>query len=343
MKSLITITFISILMLWGTGDYTLDSIVMQRYALIAAFCSMYIVYKVPTYTKPIVAIVLLSGVFTSMWFSIYSNEPFEIQAPLRQHSAIGLVFFVSILMFVLKLSKQHIYDVLEFFGILGIITTVMILFSSNPSGQAPIFDNASMTGCFIAITLFLLPKQLFKIAFPFALLAVLLIKASTPLMCIGGGFIIKYRKNKWMWMALSVVPIFMYFKQPTEGWFHSSGRTWIWKIAMNWLVEHEKLLFGSGLSTTTVLLPMIQVENKQEHNQWFFWLHNDFLQIMFELGIVGLSAFLVMCTNAIYIIRHNERLLPAVVAYGLCMITNFPLHLPIHALLGFLLIGACYK
>ncbi len=71
----------------------------------------------------------------------------------------------------------------------------------------------------------------------------------------------------------------------------------------------------------------------------FVWMHNDWLQILFELGIIGLAAAIIFY---ICLIKHSwnkkNYLFPIVCTYGFISLTQMPLRVFVFQLLGACLI-----
>jgi O-antigen ligase len=98
-----------------------------------------------------------------------------------------------------------------------------------------------------------------------------------------------------------------------------------------------------GLSTTRVILPLIQVDHGTPLNEgpWFFWFHNDWLQILFEQGMVGLCAAIIAFYGAMKC--GNRFIKTSIIAYACAMLTNWPMHSPVCVLLGFVLMKGAYE
>lgn len=88
-----------------------------------------------------------------------------------------------------------------------------------------------------------------------------------------------------LYQGLSVTPaelLALIGKDPTF-----TGRTQIW--ALGWPMMQQHLLFGTGLSTETQIFGAIAKDSLFESA---VDLHNSYLDIMFNLGIVGAACFL---------------------------------------------------
>lgn len=300
---------------------------------------------------PILVSSLFTGIITSMWFERYSTEPFEIQSPLRQASSFGLVFFILATIAVTYLPKRAVQNLLSFFGLFGMVTAIGILLEPQREWWVPFFDNPSMGCCFVIMTLPLIPRDRFKllprIGFGLAVLCVYLIKASTPVLALAaliGSYIFTSSRRKYLWVLLGI-PVICLSLLPYSFWMQDNGRFWIWKIATNWWAEQGigTVLFGTGLSTTRVLLPIVQsFHTTNMEGPWFFWMHNDWLQILFEQGVVGLSAALLLFGYILKTSIKDRGLFSAIIVYSAVMVTNFPMHWPVQAFLGFVLVRATF-
>jgi O-antigen ligase len=139
-----------------------------------------------------------------------------------------------------------------------------------------------------------------------------------------------------------------------------SGRFGIWRATMSWWMgkvppevmvpppEHNQLL-GTGLGSYFVLGPNVQIRVMHQYSDHLFWMHNDFLQIMFEQGIVGLGLFVLM---AIFVFRYAGRsalksgsgwVHASLAAYAMTCLGNFPMHLPVPAFLGAFLVVYAFR
>lgn len=119
-----------------------------------------------------------------------------------------------------------------------------------------------------------------------------------------------------------------------EAIYSSPDRISNWKLFMSWWWENANIYLGSGSGTFQWLGPAIQ--NRADN--LYVWMHNDFMQIAFEQGLLGIAlavALLVTCLR-----RAWER--PWLVASigGVCfsMLTQFPLRFAASQLFLLLLI-----
>lgn len=110
-------------------------------------------------------------------------------------------------------------------------------------------------------------------------------------------------------------------------------RTWAF-FAKYWKLENQ--WFGIGTGTFATFSSDIQTYNRNFDNAWWVWLHNDWLQILFEQGIIGLS---LVCSLYLVAIRGAYKAREFAVAmslflYGITATMNYPLHLAYSAAIG---------
>lgn len=348
---------VSLLLFWKLNDDSLNSIWMSKFCVLLMALSVGYAAKISSkyswWLFPILTSTLISGLSASMWFARFSDEPFEVQATLRQAASMGLVCVLIFLVFLDEMSDESANSYKKVFGFFnGLLCLILVglhLKGWDISWRVPFFENPSMGMCFLIITLpfLFLFKGPFKYLFvALNILLLFLVKASSPLLCLAGvvtGLII-LRRQYWVFLLGMSVPVVCLLIKPLSFWAENNGRFHLWSITFKnwWAQELSTKLFGYGLSTTRVITPMVQAATGADMSKgpWFFWLHNDWLQLTLEQGIVGLVCFLMA---GIYLVwrtyrTHNHSTFLALLAYGACMVTNFPMHWPTHVFLGFILV-----
>ena len=113
--------------------------------------------------------------------------------------------------------------------------------------------------------------------------------------------------------------------------FDSNGRMTVWKLAFPFWWKTANPFLGIGLGSFWHVGPWLTL-----HRFWqpFLWLHSDWLQVLFESGILGLALVTSLFCQAVYFAKNNTVLCISLLTYGAWAIANFPLHNPISALLG---------
>ena len=105
-------------------------------------------------------------------------------------------------------------------------------------------------------------------------------------------------------------------------------------------------LMGSGNGTFWFLGPIIQQQMGIPKDQGFWtWLHNDWLQLLFEEGWTGLVLGLNMFGFALYRSWKDKKdaVFSAMVTYGFLSFGMYPTNLAFTALFGMILVRSCFE
>lgn len=99
-------------------------------------------------------------------------------------------------------------------------------------------------------------------------------------------------------------------------------RITMWKTFMGWWRDHTQFFwFGSGGGTFEWLAPAIQARDKNI----YLFMHNDYLQALFEFGVVGVSLVATMLGSCVWYARKNQVAILMLVGMGVVGLTQFPL------------------
>lgn len=94
-----------------------------------------------------------------------------------------------------------------------------------------------------------------------------------------------------------------------------------WNLHMHFWWDKIDHFFGQGLGSYQWTAPFLMVK------KWaYISLHNDYLQILFETGFLGLSAFLLICSSILWRSLRSPVLFPMVVGALTFMWSYYPLH-----------------
>lgn len=142
-------------------------------------------------------------------------------------------------------------------------------------------------------------------------------------------FFATYRK-KWMVLIPVAVAAIAIPIMGIEKMFYSGGRTDQYKWAMNWWTENISHWSGSGHGTYWTFGPYIQIIGKHQANMGYWaFMHNDWLQILFELGIIGLILAALTYGVMVWKSRLNPVLLASILTLGAVSVFQMPLRYPI--------------
>lgn len=120
----------------------------------------------------------------------------------------------------------------------------------------------------------------------------------------------------------------------------TSGRWPVWVATMQWWWTHASHWMGTGAGSYFVLGPNVQKQVLGQLSDWLLWMHNDWLQVLFEQGVIGLALLLTTFACALRATARSHRywLVSSLAAYGATMCGNYPNHLPVPGFFGAFLV-----
>lgn len=138
--------------------------------------------------------------------------------------------------------------------------------------------------------------------------------------------------------------IFLFFPH----FFHSNGRVLQWRVFYGFWREHFNIMIGSGLGSFYVFGPIAQVNaetvtSSLAHPEVMAWAHSDIYQTFLELGLVGLVLWVLAVCRIIYNLKDDAPYLLSAVVFVVSMMTFYPLHFPIHLIIGAILAAKAIK
>jgi O-antigen ligase len=116
--------------------------------------------------------------------------------------------------------------------------------------------------------------------------------------------------------------------------YRSPGRLGIWEVALTWWTENSDIWFGQGVGSFVIYGPHIQIVKKFLIGKYFLWMHNDWAQILFELGIAGFVSVATLYLLMLWRSVRTPWLLATLVGYGVFGFFQMPLRMFIPALFG---------
>jgi O-antigen ligase len=123
-------------------------------------------------------------------------------------------------------------------------------------------------------------------------------------------------------MAVSTVIADLWFDPSI---LSTNGRALIWQQAMAFWWSDASWMFGFGTGTAAELIPRLQSDVGGWGQTVFITLHNDWLQILWEHGLVGLALAAWVFIRALRKCRASPALCASVLALGLSACGNWPL------------------
>lgn len=131
-------------------------------------------------------------------------------------------------------------------------------------------------------------------------------------------------------LIFGVVPAIFALGYVTHGskvFFDSSGRFQMWHFFMSkWILNWKNWSFGAGFGTFGVFSQNLQQHFVINPNDWWIWMHNDWLQMAFECGIAGLAIMVWMYVTCAWKLRRSAPELQSLLLFGVMMGCEYPMH-----------------
>lgn len=305
------------------------------------FVSMTAVYCVFPLHGKLVAFAFLYFALSALYVGSFEFNHF-------QHSASDVRTYFSLTSFYFLLSllvfqgyepqgfSMRLFPLLGCLNGLYTVTGSVLGFSklSDGYGFSGILDYPSVNGVFTVTCYFLWMRgatsRVEKLsASLLVLLAIIVSKSSTPL----GAFILgivalnctNLRRVAGAISASALLLGIGYYLDPEL--FNPQGRLEAWQIFMTVWAEKFSILFGSGPGTFSSLAIETQLLQNYMVGHYYLFMHNEWLQILYETGLVGLCFSVVIFTKALYnsYRRQDHYTVAALVSLGSASLLVFPL------------------
>lgn len=226
-------------------------------------------------------------------------------------------------------------------------------------GYSGFLDYASVNACLIAATFpFVLPlfkdKRIIFAASLLPLLAVFASKSSVPVGAIAVAYLALvfsyYRDNLKAFLIPSLLMLGVFLIGSSfldKNLFDSGYRFEAYKLFMGFWANKAPMLTGFGPGTFVVLAPQVQLETSYmitgTTGSFWLFLHSEWLQVLFEYGVIGLLLCLIIFYLTCLTFYRNRRheMLAAFLSLSASNLFNFNLRYAAGSLLlGFLLSAA---
>lgn len=269
---------------------------------------------------------LISGIITTF----FHYKPLNISTlQIDESAAKAVILLLLIPALVMFMSDREFKILKKIIMILAFLNSLILVKFGYGMMGAHSFDTA-----FIAMVLPAMIPAKWKwhsfiwIGVPIG--AILYSTGSTAFLILAAcAFVWMLTKKKYL-MACSSTSLVIGVGWYVAGNFTSSGRIEAWQYFMEHWFKFFNHYWGTGLGTFQWIGPLMQMKEEllfqDQTSRYFLWMHNDYLQILFEGGIIGLGLFLWVCVDCIRMSRNNTRLLICVVAALASMLTYYPLH-----------------
>lgn len=323
----------------------------SKWSLLLAFFALVVSVragqKASWFLFPVIFYCLISAWSVGIWpANLYVSiaDPISLMA-LEKNSMYAFITIIASVWFLTDVTLKDAKLLLAGMWIILMLERVFIL-----KGQGSyLIGNASMDGCLIAALApffwSILPDihdlgDWLIIPFWFmSWFAVYKTDASAPVAVLFVStlcYMLSRFRASWINMACWAIPFGAVLAAAGElsvhhqPFIHDSGRFAIWRLSYDWWRAHANIWFGTGFGTAQVLIPLLQAANDPKQTTMFLWLHNEWLQILFEGGIVGVLCALMAW--GYFLLRSFKRpeLFASFCAFSVMACFNYPLRLAVH-------------
>lgn len=314
--------------------------------------------KISWFLLPFLLIALVGSSALSTWSTHFNLEWFKVVSPLSDiyrtpYSPIGTALqcagdawmFLVAGLFVLIHSKPSFNSRIRFSLILiWWLNTIMMVsqFDVIPSERGGFVGTGGMSAALLATLLpFVIDSLKYKefkfIAIGLTALCCYMSQSSIPIGVLIVALMSYFWKSQWRKpMILCCGSGFIASCFLISKFLDDSYRFKTWLIVFKWWSTNINEWFGAGYGTGLSLIQYAQREAElaAHHTVFdaFLWMHSDFLQILFETGIIGFLSVLLANFAITYRARKNPALFATWLSFSANAVFNYPLHSPIHAL-----------
>lgn len=282
----------------------------------------------------------LSAIFVSTWPShpyLFYGKPIADAFSMVSLRSLSILFGVA---FVGGLNK-NLKWVLVGLSALAFVDCILVIMLHHG-----VLDNAAMDGSFIACMvplIWFLWKDFRTLAlflYPIAAFAIYKADSSTA----WAAFFLVHAAGL-LQRTHPVLAVVTLFYGAFSGAFvmghellNPNGRTYIWRGSLKYWWTNFNPLLGSGTGTFELFGPHLQSQGGALPTTFFIWMHNDWIQILFEQGAIGLALALVVYFWALKETWRSQCTFACLVGYGMIMCTQMPLRYAPSALFGAVLL-----
>lgn len=221
-------------------------------------------------------------------------------------------------------------------AVLLLLTSFWLILSKIASIPSGLFPNLAFNGGFIGVLApFIAPLGWLKFLLPIVAIAC---ATGASGIVVGTATIVSYfwqvtsgkllRTILFPLLALATAATLYAF---TAGHFTESDRLAIYQLSLQYVTtDINRLVFGSGLGSwmTTGMPLALKSGIARDEGLWMF-LHSDWLQCLFELGLVGMGLTLAVFVECLVVTYQRRPILfSSLLGAGIFGVFYFPMQLP---------------
>lgn len=357
---------------WSSHWYTKYCIMMWIFSL---GISALVARRSSWFFFPIIAWGLCSGIYMFAWsFGPYHQPGMDkvLSLAIEKNSAYTFISFLAACLTLAFLPTKYMKYVKESIVLLLILSAVATVLGTVPVGniwqtmdimqdaykRGGFSGNASMNGCLIACLIpfgvEILPDNKWGIAVIFLSIAgILLTETMVPVgtlavvalaFAFASGWL-RFLDLKMVFFFSCAVLALLWFGRDEipNHIITGDGRFRIWGIAIDFWRRYAHWSVGMGFGSARTLMPVIQSIQGRVGGEFYLWFHSDWLQTLWELGIVGLVSAFIAWIELAFLSLGRPYLFASFMGFTACAVFNYPLRLPLHGLCITLLVWIILK
>lgn len=322
-------------------------LVTEEIVLVLVLLTLTMLYRYGSMTYAVGGYIFVQGIVNVYYPDILSKylrtDLLNSENLLAMNSATSLLFLGVLAVFFLSLQKEGKERAVTALRWIVMLECVIVIWSKYIAKRSPwgLLLTSTMDGMFLGMTLPWMFSYRGKLIYLFRVLPIVTIFVTDS--AIGEGamvlsLVLMYSKQ-WRYLIVALGLAFTSILV-NPNLFNDSKRVVAWIWTMKWWGANANHLFGTGIGTYWSLSYHVQKSMgvMNEGDALYTFLHNDWLQCLFELGILGLILVSAFYIQLLWVSRKNKVLLSSLVVYGACAFLNFPVRNIVSASYGMLLI-----
>lgn len=294
------------------------------------------------------------------WFNRYQNNDAVLRMALDKLSIEAAVTFICLVWLFLNMKRSTWKHVMNAIVIVGVLNGVYYLFESymgmsEKTNLQGFFGNTAQSAAVVALVtpfFFNWNRWAWIVLTAFAFAVAYVAQSSMAYLTLTaaiGSMIFARLPNLARWacvipMTLAIFVLGRLFDYQFL-MFHKLDRLKFWPIVLKWWIDHKMLFIGAGNGTTWMLGPIIQKSGGMPVDQGFWvWFHNDWLQVLFEQGVIGfILALLAALLTAYRAFKTKQHaLFAAIIAYCVYCFGMYPTNIAFTGLIGFAIVRGVF-
>lgn len=255
-------------------------------------------------------------------------------------------FYLTVITMCFALMREETYRQIKRGFIYLAVIDALVIWVRFMEGRLPffLFNNPAIDVTFIACVLPLIYEHAKRRLTPHLTWILMFIvgapciftKTSSGILGLGMGLSSYlwatngFKRKHFMigFYSAGLIAWFGWFLQGDE-LFNSSGRFGVWKMAMHYFWQSANIWLGTGAGTYQMYGPGLQIaqsiiDKSMADIPGFFWMHNSWLQTMFETGVLGVFFAALIFIVSLFGLKRYPSLFSSLVTWGALAVIQMP-------------------